>query len=469
MTSGKINIMASITQVRLTDTISENRWAAEYFDPKYAFQPNEKYKWIRLGKTFTKCQYGISISMNEKLKGFPIFRMNEINNCVLEKAKKYANIPKAIFEKYKLLPNDVLFNRTNSIDFVGRTGIFKEGEESTFASYLVRVNTNEDLVLPEFLTMYLNTEFGKGQIRRRAMPSINQANVSAAELRRIFIPLVDLVEQNSLKKIFNRSYNLKKESQALYQKATQLLEQELGLDKITFEKPKRYSARFSEVVNSNRADGEFYNPELKNYYKYITETQGRILKPLTYFTKVIKFSNPDYASEGVPIITQKHLTKISPEGYNSFPIASEEWVSKNSAALLRENDLLFYSVGAYLGKTNIWFSDDRAVHASFITMLRCDNKFDAGYLMVLLNSKYGILQSKVYQSGSSQPYIYPKDIRQFLIPDINEDLKKQLYELIRSSYDSKIESQRLLEKAKARVEQLIEEGSQTKVQSSTTA
>jgi type I restriction enzyme, S subunit len=77
--------------------------------------------------------------------------------------------------------------------------------------------------------------------------------------------------------------------------------------------------------------------------------------------------------------------------------------------------------------------------------------------MVLLNSKFGILQSKVFQSGSSQPYIYPKDIRQFLVPEVNENLKKELYELIRSSYDAKIESQRLLEQAKTRVEELIEQ------------
>lgn len=69
---------------------------------------------------------------------------------------------------------------------------------------------------------------------------------------------------------------------------------------------------------------------------------------------------------------------------------------------------------------------------------------------------YGMLQSKVFQSGTSQQYIYPKDIRQFLIPIISFKIKEKLYTLITKSHEAKRESQQLLEQAKTRVEQLIE-------------
>ena len=76
---------------------------------------------------------------------------------------------------------------------------------------------------------------------------------------------------------------------------------------------------------------------------------------------------------------------------------------------------------------------------------------------MVLNSRYGILQSKCFQSGTSQQYIYPKDIRKFLIPEVNEKLRKTLNELVSQSYEKGIESKRLLDQAKTRVEQLIEE------------
>jgi type I restriction enzyme S subunit len=97
------------------------------------------------------------------------------------------------------------------------------------------------------------------------------------------------------------------------------------------------------------------------------------------------------------------------------------------------------------------------VPASFITLLRCHNESDAGFLNMLLNSKYGILQSKCFQSGTSQQYIYPKDIRKFIIPFIDDGLKTKLNQLVLRSFEKGLEAKSLLAQAKARVEQLIEE------------
>jgi hypothetical protein len=177
---------------------------------KYAFEPTSKYKWSRIGNLLKKCQYGISISMNETQKGYPIFRMNEIEDCFLTVAAKYAPISKAEFSAFKLSYNDILFNRTNSFDFVGRTGILKQETDSVFASYLIRIVPNEEYILPEFLTIYLNTQFGIGQVKRRAMHSINQANVSASELKRVFIPLIDIHLQQEIADIVNEAFKLKK-------------------------------------------------------------------------------------------------------------------------------------------------------------------------------------------------------------------------------------------------------------------
>jgi restriction endonuclease S subunit len=94
-------------------------------------------------------------------------------------------------------------------------------------------------------------------------------------------------------------------------------------------------------------------------------------------------------------------------------------------------------------------------------MLRCHTETDAGFLQVLLNSHYGILQSKCFQSGTSQPYIYPKDIRRFLVPVIPQALRVQIHNLVVESYEKGEESKKLIEQAKVRVEQIIEEAIQS--------
>ena len=65
-----------------------------------------------------------------------MFRMNEIEGCFALRPEKYANIPHSLFDSFALKENDVLFNRTNSFEFVGRTGIVKDQTDCTFCFIL---------------------------------------------------------------------------------------------------------------------------------------------------------------------------------------------------------------------------------------------------------------------------------------------------------------------------------------------
>jgi type I restriction enzyme S subunit len=67
------------------------------------------------------------------------------------------------------------------------------------------------------------------------------------------------------------------------------------------------------------------------------------------------------------------------------------------------------------------------------------------------------LQSKCFQSGTSQQYIYPKDIRRFLIPEVARGMRKDIHALVLESFYKQMKAEQLLDQAKSRVEQLIEE------------
>ena len=142
-------------------------------------------KWIetRLGDV-AKTQYGLSKPMNEIGQGFKIFRMGEVQDGKLVDTgkMKFADIDRDEFEKYRLQGNDVLFNRTNSFELVGKVGIFQLKGEYCFASYLIRVLPDKNILLPEFLNHLMCSNIFQSAIKKKASRSINQANINATIL-----------------------------------------------------------------------------------------------------------------------------------------------------------------------------------------------------------------------------------------------------------------------------------------------
>ena len=138
--------------------------------------------------------------MNEGGIGYKIFRMNEIvQRRMFDGGQmKCADISVEEFAKYRLNPGDVLFNRTNSIEHVGKTGLFDLAGDYCFASYLVRVVPDPAKVLPEFLVLMMNSAAFQAEAKGKASKSINQANINATIMRNIKVPTPSLAEQKRL-------------------------------------------------------------------------------------------------------------------------------------------------------------------------------------------------------------------------------------------------------------------------------
>ena len=128
-------------------------------------------------------EYGISTSLGES--GDPVLRMNNLLDGEAELSDlKYTDSP--VPQHLLLRHGDVLFNRTNSWEHVGRTGIWRgQIERATFASYLVRLNPHPDKLLPEMLTFWLNSERTQIAMRRHATPAVQQVNINPTNLRSI--------------------------------------------------------------------------------------------------------------------------------------------------------------------------------------------------------------------------------------------------------------------------------------------
>jgi len=103
------------------------------------------------------------------------------------------------FPKLFVEPGDLLFNRTNSPELVGKTAVFKSLPQTfSFASYLIRVRLVKDGALPEYVAAHINSLYGRKWVKSVVTQQVGQANVNGTKLQALMIPLPPLREQRRI-------------------------------------------------------------------------------------------------------------------------------------------------------------------------------------------------------------------------------------------------------------------------------
>lgn len=448
-------MMLVTNEVHLSECLRSRRFSAEFFDPKYVFTPKHPTTWIKIGRTLSRCEYGLSIPMNSDGRGVPILRMNEIEDCLVLEPAKFAPVSEEEHTVFRMKRGDVLFNRTNSFEFVGRTGIVTNETDAVFASYLVRAVTNKEFLLPEVLAVYLNTDFGIGQIKRRAMRSINQANVSASELKQILIPLFEPSVQHGIADDVQNAAASRQAATSFFSAAQALLDRELGLDRLKFENPFSYEARFSEATSSHRLDAQHFRPRFRRLFEHIRSMDHVQVGAVA--EKNERGVQPVYVEGGdFDVVNSQHLGRQH-LNYEGFEKTSEEEFRRYPEAHIRYGDVLIYTTGAYIGRTNVFLRETPALASNHVHILRLRGGMDTAYVALALSAIVGSYQTEKHARGSAQAELYPSDIAKFILPVISQEKQREIGDLVRSSLAAQDESRRLLEQAKRRVEELIEE------------
>lgn len=150
---------------------------------------------VTIGDIATEVRYGTSKPAVEGGK-YPYLRMNNITSDghLDLNDLKYIDITEDEIEKCVVRKGDVLFNRTNSIELVGKTAVFDLLDDMVIAGYIIRVRLNER-ILPEVFSQYMNLEALKNILRSMAKGAVNQANINAQELQSIKVYIPDMGAQ----------------------------------------------------------------------------------------------------------------------------------------------------------------------------------------------------------------------------------------------------------------------------------
>ena len=206
-------------QLDLLDELIKARFVEMFGDP---IKNPKGWDVVTIGDIVTEVRYGTSKPAVEGGK-YPYLRMN---NLTVEghldlNDLKYIDIPDDEIEKCVVRKGDVLFNRTNSIELVGKTAVFDLPNDMVIAGYIIRVRLNERL-LPEIFSQYMNLEALKDILKAMAKGAVNQANINAQELQSIKVYVPDMEVQKQFIKMKEQVDKSKVEIQKSLEKTQQL-------------------------------------------------------------------------------------------------------------------------------------------------------------------------------------------------------------------------------------------------------
>ena len=160
-----------------------------------------QWRWKRIGEVALFTQYGTSTKSIPSEQGVPVLTMGNIQDGVVVWGNE-KKIPATSdeFPALFLKKFDLLYNRTNSAELVGKTGIYLgEDDCKTFASYLIRVQLSKTSSSPRYMNLVMNAPvFRETQIIPLIKKQTGQANVNGTALKNMLVPLPPLPEQHRI-------------------------------------------------------------------------------------------------------------------------------------------------------------------------------------------------------------------------------------------------------------------------------
>jgi type I restriction enzyme, S subunit len=149
----------------------------------------------------TLAQYGLSVR-GGSIGRYPMLRMNNLQDgrIVTEDIRglQYLNLDPKTLARFRLQSGDLLFNRTNSYELVGKISLFDLDGDFVFASYLVRLSLDHERIEPRYANYYLNVPATQGRLKLLAIRAVSQSNINATKLKGFAIPVPPLSEQSTI-------------------------------------------------------------------------------------------------------------------------------------------------------------------------------------------------------------------------------------------------------------------------------
>lgn len=165
-------------------------------DEEKPFELPQGWRWCRLGDVANGFQYGTS-SKSKKSGDVPVLRMGNIQSGEVDWNGLVYSSDAAEIEKYRLIVGDLLFNRTNSRELVGKTALYRGYQPAIYAGYLVRFHMAGS-ISPDYANIVMNSRLHSEWCDEVKTDALGQSNINATKLSGFRFPLAPIDEQEMI-------------------------------------------------------------------------------------------------------------------------------------------------------------------------------------------------------------------------------------------------------------------------------
>ena len=377
------------------------------------------WEWRKLEEIVCELKYGTSEKSLSEGK-IAVLRMGNITNIG---TIDYSNLAYSSndedIEQYSLKKDDLLFNRTNSSEWVGKTAIYKEEQPAIYAGYLIRIRPIG--FSSDFLNAVMNSSYYRNWCYNVKKDAVNQSNINAQKLSQLMIPIPPLEEQGRIVIEIERWLSLigqieqgKTDLQTTIKQAKSKILDLAIHGKLVPQDPNDEPAiELLKRINPN------FTPCDNGHYTQLPE--GWSICKLSKLCKIengFAFSSNDYKSEGTPLIRISNIVN------NSIDLTDCVYIQNNAEYrfVVNKGDLLIAMSGATTGKMGVYSFERTAFLNQRVGNIKILNGslLSADYRNVYMQSKVDDILKFAY--GGAQPNISASVIGDFdiLLPPLEE-------------------------------------------------
>ena len=389
--------------------------------PHYPYLLPNGWEWCNLEDIVCELKYGTS-EKSLSVGKIAVLRMGNITKVgTIEYSNLVYSSNNEDIKLYSLEKDDLLFNRTNSSEWVGKTAIYKKEQPAIYAGYLIRIRPI--LIFSDYLNTVMNSSYYRNWCYNVKTDAVNQSNINAQKLSQLMIPIPPLKEQERIVvevakwiSLIDTIKNSKEDLQTTIKQAKskilnlaihgKLVPQDPN-DEPAIELLKRINPDFTPCDNGH------YTFDVPS--GWITTNLGSIFNVVSA-KRILK---SDWKHSGVPFYRAREIAKLSIYGLvdNELYISEEHYNSlKEKFPVPKASDIMISAVGT-IGKCYIVKESDKFYYKDASVLCLCnDYQINAKYIYHIMRSEYMLKQMYDNSKGTTVDTITIEKAKQYILP-----------------------------------------------------
>jgi type I restriction enzyme, S subunit len=438
--------------------VEKQRIDAEYYKPEF-IDLEKRLRRFKNTETLDGIAYvtgGKRLPKGEVFsdKGAPYIRVVDIANVFVdfEEIRYISEELQRILNNYQVREKDILLTIVGNT--VGLTGYIHESKAKCFfTENVARIRPKE--FPAEYLLAVLLSVIGQHQVTREKVGTA-QPKLALERLRKFAIPLVKSDDQEKIVSSINKAVNLSLQSKKLYSQAEEILADALEIKEDIINDDLFYTATLSEGLLNKRIDAEYFLPKYKRLAVLLEKHKSISLgKIVSRIKKGIEVGGEQYADDGKLFIRVSNLSKIGLNNDNQKYVDDGVYKRLVKEYQPHQGEILL-SKDATPGIAYVLKDPVEGILSSGIVRLSVNKNIKSEYVALIINSIIGKLQIQRESGGGSIiNHWKPEQIRNLLIPMIDNNIQKRIEDLCTESFLRKKEARRFLDESKQKVEEVL--------------